>query len=76
MNILLGAVYVDTGATASDPEDGNITPSIVTVNPVNTSIVGSYTITYNVTDSSANSAPTVIRTVIVAAGSVPSITLK
>lgn len=76
MNILLGAVYVDTGATASDLEDGNITPSIVTVNPVNTSIVGSYTITYNVTDSSANSAPTVIRTVIVAAGSVPSITLK
>ena len=38
------------GATASDNYDGDISADIVTVNNVDTSVIGSYTVTYNVTD--------------------------
>jgi len=31
--------YSDAGSTASDTEDGDITANIVTVNPVDTSVV-------------------------------------
>ncbi|MFA5109699.1 MAG: immunoglobulin-like domain-containing protein, partial [Patescibacteria group bacterium] len=48
--------YTDPGATASDNVDGDLTSSITTVNPVNTSIPGTYTITYNVTDNATNPA--------------------
>jgi hypothetical protein len=60
-----GATYVDAGATALDAEDGDLTGSIVTVNPVNTLIAGTYFVTYDVSDSSANAAVQVIRTVTV-----------
>ncbi len=59
------STYNDAGATASDAIDGNITSSIVTNNPVNTSVVGTYTVTYNVTNSSSNAADQVTRTVVV-----------
>jgi len=45
--------------------DGDITSSIVTVNPVDTAVVGVYTVTYNVTDANGNSAATVTRIVTV-----------
>ena len=35
-----GATYTDAGATASDDVDGDITSSIVVVNPVDTSVIG------------------------------------
>ncbi len=60
-----GTVYTDAGATASDNVDGDITASIVTVNPVDTTLVGTYTVTYNVSDSSGNTATEVTRTVTV-----------
>ena len=47
---------------ASDNYDGDITADIVTVNNVDTSVIGSYTVTYNVTDSSGNAASEVTRT--------------
>ncbi len=59
----VGTVYTDSGATALDNLDGNITISIVVVNPVNTASTGSYTITYNVTDASWNNAIQVNRVV-------------
>ncbi|MDM5264393.1 DUF5011 domain-containing protein [Sulfurovum sp. XTW-4] len=59
----LGSTYIDAGATATDNEDGNLTGSIVTVNPVNTNTVGVYTVTYDVNDSSGNAAAQVSRTV-------------
>ncbi|TBR21531.1 MAG: DUF5011 domain-containing protein, partial [Candidatus Nitrosotenuis sp.] len=62
-----GSTYTDAGATASDNYDGDITANIVTVNPVNTNIVGTYTVTYNVVDSSDNAAIQVTRTVNVVA---------
>ena len=58
-----GAVYTDAGATATDNIDGTITSSIVTVNPVDTTTVGTYTVTYNVSDAAGNDAAAVTRTV-------------
>jgi hypothetical protein len=75
-NINEGDTYSDLGATASDNEDGNLTGSIVTVNNVNASTTGTYTVTYNVTDSSNFSAVQVTRTVNVNDASAPVITLE
>ena len=55
--------YTDAGATATDTCGGNLTSSIATVNPVNVNTVGSYTVTYNVSDASSNAATEVTRTV-------------
>ncbi len=44
-------VYNDLGATAYDQEDGELTSSIVTINPVDTSIINQYTVIYSVRDS-------------------------
>ncbi len=63
VDVELGATYTDAGATASDNIDGDLTASIVTVNPVNTAVVGSYSVTYNVSDAAGNPAAEVSRTV-------------
>ncbi len=55
--------YSDAGAAATDNLDGDITVNIVTVNPVDTSTLGSYTITYNVADAAGNDAIEVTRIV-------------
>ena len=57
------AAYTDAGATATDNIDGVITSRIVTVNPVNTSILGTYLVTYNVSDTAGNAAVQKVRTV-------------
>lgn len=58
-------VYNDSGATALDNIDGNITANIVKTGTVNTAAVGTYTLVYNVSDAWGNMADSVIRTVIV-----------
>lgn len=68
-------VYVDAGAVASDSCAGDLTPAIVTNNPVNTSIPNVYFVAYNVTDPSGNPAVTVQRTVRVLDTRPPAITL-
>ena len=75
VTIELGSTYTDAGATATDNYDGDITSSIVTVNPVDTDVVGVYTLTYNVTDANGNVAVEVTRTVNVVDTTVPVITL-
>ena len=70
----IGDNYFDAGATANDLNDGDITSSIVTVNPVDKDTVGTYTVTYNVTDSDGNAATEVTRTVTVADTTAPEIT--
>ena len=65
VTIEVGSDYTDDGATASDNYDGDITDDIVVVNPVDTDLVGSYTITYNVNDAAGNVATEVTREVIV-----------
>ncbi len=50
--------YVDAGATAIDDIDGNITANMVTTSTVNTSIIGSYLITYTASDAAGNTSTT------------------
>jgi uncharacterized repeat protein (TIGR01451 family) len=59
----VGETYLDPGATAFDQEDGDITNKIVASSTVNTAVVGSYTVTYNVKDSQGLAATPVTRTV-------------
>jgi peptidoglycan hydrolase-like protein with peptidoglycan-binding domain len=66
VNLTVGNTYLDAGATANDNVDGNITANIVTVNPVNTGVAGTYTVTYDVSDAAGNAAAQVSRTVVVA----------
>jgi hypothetical protein len=62
-----GTAYTDAGATAADNIDGDISASITVSNSVNTAVVGSYTVTYNVEDFAGNAAVQVSRTVNVTA---------
>ncbi len=63
MNITVGSTYTDLGATAQDLEDGDITANIVSSGTVNTAVIGTYVITYNVSDSKGLAATPVSRTV-------------
>jgi len=51
LEIAVDTLFVDPGATAADTEDGDLTSQIITNGSVNTSVEGSYTITYSVSDS-------------------------
>ena len=62
-NVELGTNYIDAGAIAYDQEDGYITNQIVVTGSVNTNIIGTYVLTYNVQDNAGNSASPVTRTV-------------
>jgi len=62
--IELGDTYTELGATASDNIDGDITNNIViNSSSLDLNTIGSYQITYDVSDSSNNAATQVIRTV-------------
>lgn len=63
VTISQGSTYTDAGATAVDNVDGNITANIVTTSTVDTSIVGNYSVTYNVSDAAGNAATPVVRVV-------------
>ena len=61
---ILGNAYLELYATALDETDGDLTTSIIIdSSAVNTAIVGTYTVTYNVADSSGNIAAEKSRTV-------------
>ena len=63
VSLELGSTYTDSGATAVDNIDGTITSGIATVNPVDVNTVGTYTVTYNVSDAAGNAATQITRTV-------------
>ena len=67
ISVVQGSTYTDAGATASDARQGDVTSSVVVTNPVDTAIVASYTVRYNVSDSLSNAATEVTRTVTVLA---------
>jgi len=62
--LYVGDTFTDPGATAVDNVDGDLTASIQTSSNVDTSAVGSYTVSYSVTDSDDNTA-TFSRSVVV-----------
>ena len=68
MTIEVGSTYTDLGATALDNYDGDITTNITieegSLN-IDTCILGTYTIKYNVVDSSGNIAEEVVRNIII-----------
>jgi M6 family metalloprotease-like protein len=62
--ITAGDTYTELGATASDNVDGDVSGSIaIDASAVNTTTAGDYTVTYDVSDSSGNTATTVTRVV-------------
>jgi hypothetical protein len=66
--VTMGTQYDDEGATAEDDTDGVLTPFIDdngSVDAVDTSKVGEYTITYDVSDQAGNKAVQVTRKIIV-----------
>jgi hypothetical protein len=67
VTVIVEGTYTDAGATATDAIDGDITPRVVVTNPVDTNVIGTYTVTYNVTDLSGNKAAPLTRTVSVQA---------
>jgi pimeloyl-ACP methyl ester carboxylesterase len=66
----LGVAYVDAGATATDPHDGDLTSQIVVtgLNTLDVNTVGDYLVRYNVVDSAQLPAVEVVRLVRVNAG--------
>ena len=74
VSVEAGSSYTDAGATATDSYDGDLTASITTTSDVDINTVGTYTVTYAVSDSSANSA-TASRTVNVVDTTAPVITI-
>src|SRR5690554_3110669 len=68
--------YNELGATANDICFGDISGSIIIdASAVNTAVVGTYTVTYDVTDAAGNVATQVTRTVNVVDTTAPTITL-
>ncbi|RNC88234.1 MAG: DUF5011 domain-containing protein [Winogradskyella sp.] len=78
INLNVGESYTELGATATDNVDGDITANIVIGgDTVNTSLAGTYVVTYNVSDAAGNAAAQVTRTVNVNADTTaPVITLN
>jgi len=69
VNLTIGTAYIDAGATANDPTDGDISWKIVTTyspaSGVNYNLVGTYYIYYNVSDAAGNQAAQQVRIVYV-----------
>jgi VCBS repeat-containing protein len=67
VRLTVGETYTDAGATATDTADGDVSSRITVTNPVNTAVIGNYTVSYAATDLSGNSAAPATRTVSVTA---------
>ncbi|MBT8271363.1 MAG: DUF5011 domain-containing protein, partial [Bacteroidia bacterium] len=64
IDLTVGDTYTEQGATATDNVDGDISANIVIGgDTVDTNTVGTYLVTYNVSDAAGNAATEVIRTV-------------
>ncbi len=65
ITLTVGDTYTETGATATDNRDGNISTNIVISGTVSTSTAGAYTVRYNVADAAGNAAEEAVRTIVV-----------
>ena len=75
INLTLGDTFTDPGAAATDDVDGDLTSLISITGSVDTSSVGTYTLTYSVEDAAGNSS-SITRTVVVKTPNLPSISLS
>jgi hypothetical protein len=64
VSLYVGDIFTDPGASALDPADGLLTNDIFVTGTVNTAVVGTYTLTYQVQDAAGNLGQAV-RTVVV-----------
>ncbi|MEK7135599.1 MAG: DUF5011 domain-containing protein, partial [Patescibacteria group bacterium] len=71
MELVVGDIFTDPGATATDDVDGDLTASIVVAGAVDIATAGLYTLTYTATDAALN-AGSASRVVTVAASSTPA----
>jgi len=69
-----GGIWEDPGFFAYDNVDGIVTDNVVITGAVNLEVIGSYTLTYSITDGSGNTT-TVTRVVVVADTQAPVINL-
>ena len=78
INLQQGDTYIEQGATATDAvdDDATLTSNISQTGTVNTGVIGSYTRTYNVSDSAGNAATPAIRIINVMDTGIPIITLN
>ncbi|MBA1331582.1 hypothetical protein QQ73_10710, partial [Candidatus Endoriftia persephone str. Guaymas] len=62
--VIVDNSYTEPGATATDNLDGDISASLaIDSSAVDTATIGSYSVTYDVTDASGNAATQLTRTV-------------
>jgi surface protein len=73
MTVALGSTFSDPGSSATDAVDGSV--SVSTSGSVDTSTVGTYTLTYSATDTAGNTAEA-NRTVSVTDQTAPTLTLN
>lgn len=59
----IGTSYSDSGATAMDAVDGDVSANIIMTDNINHMVAGDYTVRYNVEDAAGNQAIEVTRTV-------------
>ena len=76
MTISIGSAYTEPGYTATDDTDGDITANVTVSGTVDVNTTGTYTIHYDVADSSGNAATTQTRTIHVTDTTPPAITLS
>ncbi len=76
VTIEIGSVYVDAGAKAKDSIYGDLTSELVIVNNVDSSKLGTFIVTYNVTNEAGRKATAVTRTVKVVDTTPPEIFLN
>lgn len=76
ISIREGEEYIEFGATALDPEEGDVSNQIEITSTVNVNRAGSYEVNYNVKNSNGRKAPMVTRSVIVKEKESPIIKLN
>jgi hypothetical protein len=75
MNITTQQGFIDPGATATDEQDGDLTSSIVVTDNIDYTKLGTYTVTYTVSDAAGNTSSTT-RSVVLTDDTPPVITLN
>lgn len=74
MTLALNSSYIEPGVTCSDNYD--VTCSYSSTGSIDSSVAGTYILSYNVSDTSGNTAATLTRTIIVESQNIPVLTLS